>query len=297
MNQSISAFEAADAQAFRDHSTYPAHRTEAPLFTADSVELRVARSKDDLESAFKLLHDAYVDCGYMEPQQSGMRISFYNALPTTSTLIALHEGVIVGTVSLIRENQIGFPAERVFDLTEIRRVGGAVAEISALAIHARYRKRGSHILFALMKFMFHHARDLFGTRHLVIAVHPTHFPLYESLGFKRLPDTVDSYDFVNGAPAVGGHVDLATVADFIFRRYAHLSGRKNLYDYFYRQRLTRLSCAAETFTADGAPVMSPRLVKYFFAEQTSILRDMGEHVRGVLRSMYRAHGYAGELLW
>jgi len=275
------------------HSTPPAPQY-APL-TADSIELRVARSKEELECCFRLLHDAYVDCGYMEPQDSGMRISFYNALPTTSTLIALHGDTIVGTVSLIRENQIGFPSERVFDLSEVRRLGGAVAEISALAIDPRYRKVGSHILFALMKFMFHHARDLFGTRHLVIAVHPTHFPLYESLGFKRLADTVDAYDFVNGAPAVGGHVDLDMVADYIFRRYAHLSGRKNLYNYFYCQPLTRVTRSSETFIADGDPVMSPKVLQYFFAERTSILRDLGERERGVLKSMYSAPDYACEL--
>lgn len=54
-----------------------------------------------------------------------------------------------------------------------------------------------------MKFMYEYCTTFFDTRHLVIAVNPSHIEMYESLlFFKRLTATmVENYDFVNGAPA------------------------------------------------------------------------------------------------
>lgn len=43
---------------------------------------------------------------------------------------------------------------------------------------------------------------------------PKHFLASSRLLFCRIGDeVVDSYDFVDGAPAIGAHLDLVTVAD------------------------------------------------------------------------------------
>jgi hypothetical protein len=71
-----------------------------------------------------LLHDAYVGSGFMKPHPSGMRVTIYHALPTTTTLCAKYDGQVVGTLSLIRESVLGFPLQRIFDLTAIREKKG-----------------------------------------------------------------------------------------------------------------------------------------------------------------------------
>ena len=90
------------------------------------------QTKEELEACFRLLHDAYVRRGYMKPDPSGMRVTIYHALPTTTTLCALFDGKVVGTISLIRESAIGFPLQRIFDLTSVRAKRGNIAEVSAL---------------------------------------------------------------------------------------------------------------------------------------------------------------------
>ena len=50
--------------------------------------LKIAETKEELEACFSLLHDAYVESGFMKPDPSGMRLSIYHALPTTTTLCA-----------------------------------------------------------------------------------------------------------------------------------------------------------------------------------------------------------------
>ncbi|PTT87971.1 hypothetical protein DBR42_10585, partial [Pelomonas sp. HMWF004] len=174
------------------------------------LELKVAETQEELEECFRILHDAYVSSGFMKPAASGMRVTMYHALPTTTTLCAKYDGRVVGTMSMIREGVFGFPMQAVFDLSDVRAKQGQIAEISALAVHPDFRKTGGAILFPLMKFMYQYCTEYFDTRHLVIAVNPNKIELYESLlFFERLQETVvDRYDFANGAPAVGATLDL-----------------------------------------------------------------------------------------
>lgn len=106
--------------------------------------LKIAETKEELEACFKLLHDAYVSSGFMTPDPSGMRVTIYHALPTTTTLCAKFDDQVVGTLSLIRESAIGFPLQRIFDLTGVREKEGNIAEVSALAVHPRYRRTGGN---------------------------------------------------------------------------------------------------------------------------------------------------------
>ena len=141
----------------------------------------------------------------MKPDPSGMRVTIYHALPTTTTLCAKYDGEVVGTLSLIRDSAFGFPLQSIFDLSGVRAKEGNIAEVSALAVHPKFRKTGGAILFPLMKFMYEYCTTFFDTRHLVIAVNPNRIELYESLlFFQRLTaNVVENYDFANGAPAVG----------------------------------------------------------------------------------------------
>lgn len=54
---------------------------------------------------------------------------------------------VVGTISLIRESAIGFPLQRIFDLSSVRAKEGQIAEVSALAVHPRFRRTGGGVLF------------------------------------------------------------------------------------------------------------------------------------------------------
>jgi len=107
------------------------------------LQLKIAETKEELEACFAVLHDAYVDSGFMKPDPSGMRVTIYHALPTTTTLCAKYDGEVVGTISLIRESALGVPLQKIFDLNSVREKEGLIAEVSALAVHRRFRKTGA----------------------------------------------------------------------------------------------------------------------------------------------------------
>src|SRR5512133_529870 len=109
--------------------------------------LKIAETQEELEGCFAVLHDAYVDSGFMKPDPSGMRVTIYHALPTTTMLCAKYDDQVVGTVSLIRESALGVPLQAIYDLGSLRLKEGQIAEVSALAVHREFRRTGGSILF------------------------------------------------------------------------------------------------------------------------------------------------------
>ena len=261
------------------------------------LELKVAETQEELEACFALLHDAYVASGFMRPHPSGLRVTPYHALPTTTTLCAKVKGRVVGTLSIVREGVFGFPMQRVFDISAVRAKEGHLAEISALAIHPRYRKTGGSILFPLMKFMYGYCTQYFDTRHLLIAVNPAHIEMYESLlFFSRLTaKTVDSYDFVNGAPAVGATLDLHEAPELFRKAYAHKPGRRNLHHYFTAVTLSAIRFPSRPWHTSSDPVLTPKLLDHFFNRRTQALAAMDERQQRLLQSIYREPEWAAAL--
>ena len=255
---------------------------------SERLVLKIADTKEELEACFSLLHDAYVNSGFMTPDPSGMRVTIYHALPTTTTLCAKIDDRVVGTISLIRESALGFPLQRIFDLTGVRAKEGNIAEVSALAVHPKFRRTGGSILFPLMKFMYEYCTTFSDTRHLVIAVHPRHVETYESLlFFRRLSGTVvDSYDFVNGAPAVGATLDLKHAPDILRKHYGNRPLRRNLYHYFVAMQLPNIEMPSRRFYTTNDPVMTPELIDYFFNLRTDAFARLSERKKALLHMIY-----------
>lgn len=261
------------------------------------LELKIAETREELEACFKLLHDAYVDSGFMKPDPSGLRVTIYHALPTTTTLCAKFDGEVVGTLSLIRESALGFPLQQIFDLSKVRGKGGQIAEASALAVHPRFRRTGGAVMFPLMKFMREYCAAFFDTRHLVIAVNPNRIEMYESLMFfdRLTANAVENYDFANGAPAVGATLDLQAAPTILERCYGEKKPRKNLYHYFFELNLPNIQMPTRRYYTTNDPVLTPELLDYFFNQRTQGFAQLDEHKKALLHSIYDLPEYRNVL--
>jgi GNAT superfamily N-acetyltransferase len=261
---------------------------DCPLDPGPGLQLKIADTREELEACFALLHDAYVGEGFMAPDPSGLRVTDYHALPTTTTLCAKVDGRVVGTLSLIREGLFGFPMQTAFDLGSVRAKAGRIAEVSALAVHRDYRGTGGRILFPLMKFMYEYCTTYFDTRHLVIAVNPNKIEMYEALlMFQRLPAApVERYAFANGAPAVGATLDLSSAPEAMRAVYAGRPARRNLLAYFVECRLPNLVTPLRRYHTTNDPVMTESLIEYFFVRRTQVYTAMDPRRQLLLRSMY-----------
>ena len=265
---------------------------------SERLELKIAETQEELEACFGLLHDAYVESGFMKPHPSGLRVTIYHALPTTTTLCAKWDGEVVGTISLIRDDSaFGFPLRQVFDLNEVRARPGNIAEVSALAVHPKFRRNGGPVLFPLMKFMYEYSTRFFDTRHLVIAVHPNRVEMYESLlFFRRLTaNVVENYDFANGAPAVGAWIDLHDAPELFAREYADKPLRKNLHAYFLENELPNIHWPERRYYTTNDPVLTPQLLNHFFNVRTDGFARLDTYQKELLYAIYDLPEYEAVL--
>lgn len=259
---------------------------------ADLV-VKIAETREELEACFRILHDAYVGSGFMKPHPSGLRVTPWHALPTTTTLCAKFGDEVVGTLSMVREGVFGLPLQSAFDLSGIRAKPGQLAEISALAVRRDYRRTGGAVLFPMCKFMYEYCARYFDTRHLLIAVNPNKIEMYESLLlFERLQaNTVDHYDFANGAAAVGASVDLHRAPGQYEQVYHGRPAQRDLHHYFTQLQMPNLQLPERPYFTTNDPVMTPALLDHFFNRRTQGFAEMDERQRVLLHAIYDGPAY------
>lgn len=252
------------------------------------LNFRIARTREDLEAAYRILHDSYVEMGYSEPEISGLRLTKFFALPTTTTLIACWNKRVVGTMSVIRQSPFGLPMEKAFSLSQFSKCGEAIAEVSSLAIHQDFRLGRGRVLLPLCKFFYNYVRHYMNLDAVVIAVNPSWSDFYQGLlMFRPLSaEIVPNYGFANGAPAVGLYLNLKQ-AEIEFRRaYSKLSDEHNLHKFFVHDPMDQAQFPTREFYKSIDPVMTPDLLNYFFRIRSPILETLSQEECRHLSSLY-----------
>lgn len=179
------------------------------LFGGDTRGAMIQRAIDfdDLHGAYALVHDVFVELGYILPRESGLRVRVYEALPETATFIAKAADLVVGVQSLVVDTDpFGLPSDEAFgvELGELRVGGRRLCEATNEAIAPEFRKSG--IPTELMRCCFAHALSV-GCNELITTVSPGHAKFYELLGFRPI-SPVRSYSAEIDDPVVVVSMDL-----------------------------------------------------------------------------------------
>jgi len=157
-----------------------------------------ATSQEDLRSAYTLVHDAFVERGYIKAVDCRMRIRCFEALPETATFVAHVKGEIAGVLSVVPDTAgFGLPADTAFkvEIDQLRKRGRRLCEGTNWVMAEKYRN--TPIMTELMRCAFAHAMsegytDFLGT------VSPGHVRFYSLLAFEPISPvrsySKDAYD-------------------------------------------------------------------------------------------------------
>ena len=176
-----------------------------PSFSASVNEIRCrpAESRWDYCEAFHLVYERYLSAGLIRPNPLGVRIAPQQLQPECLVVVAERRGRMVGTVSLISDEQAQLPVEQLFpkSIELLRATGARLTEVGCLAALDDSRRFPSPVYLALTRAAIYYARQGNYDR-LIATVHPRHAKFYErAMGFVRLTGEAP-YDLVNGQPAV-----------------------------------------------------------------------------------------------
>jgi len=202
----------------------------SPTFTGT---IRRARTSEELRDAYELVHDVYVEQGYIPPSLTGLRLRAFEALPEMCTFIAEEDSQVVGVMSIVRDMpEMGMPSDKAFhpELGALRRQGRLLSEVTNLAIRSGYRK--TSVFFDLIKPCWAQALS-WRCDHTFIAVSPEHIPFFRDvMQFAPYGDPRDYSKEVEDI-VVGMLLDYHTAPQQFTQTDSLLGNDAFLYDSFY----------------------------------------------------------------
>ena len=150
------------------------------------IRVKIAVEADEFEQAFKLVTANYRARGYEGPSEKPFRFTPFHTLPGTVTLVALHHGRVLATLTLVPDSDIlGLPMESIYgpEVAQLRQAGLRPAEAICLADTGLAVREFIQVFKALIKLaMQYHARH--DGDSWVITVNPRHSSFYQKvLGF------------------------------------------------------------------------------------------------------------------
>lgn len=194
------------------------------------------------ESCLKLVHNVYVNAGYIADSTDAgciRRLPYHNN-PKTKILMATclnqwEEEIPVYTASIFPDSAIGLPADSGFkkQIDLLRQQGRRLVEIGCLASHPYYRKGDQRIPMLMNRLLFKESTQFFFADDIVITTHPKYLKIYEDILLFEKIGEISSFSYVNNNPAVALRVNLNTLPERMKKIYGHLPLKKNLYQYFF----------------------------------------------------------------
>lgn len=184
------------------------------FFSTDTNGCTIERacSLSDLQGAYSLVHDVFVEAGYILPEPAGIRLRIYEACPETATFVAKKDGVIVGVLSVVVDSrEFGLPSDHAFqpELDALRRTGAKLCEVTNQALAKPYRR--SALSTNLMSCAAAYMLEV-GCHRAIATVSPSHSAFYELAGFTLFGSERSYSDKVHD-PVVAMSVDLAGCKD------------------------------------------------------------------------------------
>ncbi|MFH1023332.1 MAG: hypothetical protein V1809_08065 [Planctomycetota bacterium] len=271
-----------------------ARRPDAEIFSFIFGENRewqglAANTRELREAAWRLVQEFYVRKGYMAPGGPGMRIIPQDALPETTTYLAIQAatGQTAATLTLVPDSPLGLPMDDLYraDLDVLRASGRKPAEIAKLVagLDDTDERLGMEMLLHLFKLAYLTARRLEGCTDLVITVNPRHQKYYRRLlRFEYVGET-RRYASVAGAEAVPLRLDLLTAEETIRKRFTDHPSAQNLYRFFVEN--PDIPDILAWLRKERTP-MPPGDLRYFFREKTDLLDRMSASARIYLKGCY-----------
>lgn len=200
----------------------------------DGFDLRIATTREDLEGAVRLVYHNYIEKGYCRLNPHGMHFYLHDVQPETRTLVAVRDGVVVSTATLVFDSPLGLPSDQLYrrENDALRAGGRRLAEISKLSSDRHCDKDALRALVQLFRLVYLLAFRLRGIDDLVILIEPHHEAFYRmSMGFARIgelkPDPA-----AKDAPSLLLRLDLAGVTEEGRRQHATRPGSSRRYNHF-----------------------------------------------------------------
>ncbi len=259
------------------------HLEKSPL---DRFQVRLARTLEEYEQAFRLVQFAYVVEGIESVRSSRIRFTPQHLFPEAHVLVAFDGDCAVGTMTVTVDSPAGLPLDKDYsqELKAVRQPGRVLVEYGSLAVVERCKHLGVTNLLNMAAYQL--AITRLHASHVVIGVNPRvksfYRATYDFAQFGPVRQHASLY-----APVVGLVQDLSRFHAFMCRHYRKpmLNGRMPV-DYFFGTAPEALAFIGEQNPDVSAQAKMPRGVFQALAQQRpDLLTDLGPEARTHLQEV------------
>lgn len=272
------------------HKLYRSMATIPAEYLDPEFSVEVARTREDLEAAYKLLHDCYVGINIIDPQPSGLRCYLFSFLPTSTIIVAKKGNKVIGTMSAIKDSKSGLPSDKDFlaQNNQFRRAEKVLIEASALAVAPEFRGHHS-VSFLLMKYLYFYCKNSVEGDHIIAAVHPRAEDFYKALwSFERNGDVVQ-YKSLKGAAAIHISLELSEAhLNKIRRNYTSKNLLKNIPAAMEIED-SRFHYPLQKEGQNIHPVITPEMLEYFCLQKEEVWERMSASEKETLIQVYTTY--------
>lgn len=164
-------------------TTTAPHRMDA-MPSVEEIDVTASDRVEDIDEALMVVHEGFVEAGYLTPMPSGRRMHASYLNPGTTFFVARIDGETVGTCALIADGPFGLPSDRAFaeENDALRATfGGPIYEAGSLAVRAEYRRSTRRIVMRLFAAMTRVALVEFPDAPVPLAVTPENRRFYAAM--------------------------------------------------------------------------------------------------------------------
>ena len=261
-----------------------------------AITFKIAQSTEEIEKAYELVWDSYVQAGLQSDTGDKIRFTKYHLLPDTRILIAIHhpelekekpdfskldEGsTIIGTLTIVTDSSVGLPMEDICgnNIKELRKEGHRLIEVTSLAINPDYRKH--NIAMYLYKLMFEFVRHKNATD-VACSVTKKHLSFYRRMLLFRPIGDVKKYAAANQLETQCHILNIPEAESAAEKVYNSDHFDANLFTFFFTD-----TPEANRLKGEGI-AQTPEQLKYFLSERTQMASRLDELTISLLREEHK----------
>lgn len=255
------------------------------------VTIEQAVTAEELWQAYALVHDVFVCQNYILPQQGGVRLRAYEAVPEMATFVAKADGRVVAVMSVVPDSpELGLPSDKAFhhELELLRASGRRIAEVTNLAVAPEYRN--TSVFFELSRCCIAHGLNI-GLDDAFVSISPGHAMFFEAvMGFEPWGERRNYGGQVEDM-VEGMRLNLRTVEERMIEADKSLGQEAFLYDFFFTHNphfhYTKASAeiASQKF-------MDPTVLRRLFGVETGFLQRCSSSVLEALEQRWGGQRFA-----
>lgn len=166
-------------------------------------ELRCARTREEVDASWRLVHDVYVARGIIAGNRERIHRVPGAIGPHACVIYRATPAAVVSTLTAIRDSECGLPLDRVVGdcLDLLRAQGRCLVETGMLADRRVATKRSVCAVFDLMRWALYFAVQQ-GADDIVIGVHPRHVGFYVRAFRMQILSPIRQYADLRQSPVV-----------------------------------------------------------------------------------------------